>query len=87
MGPQIRIRVAASLHCFSKLVFSGLRTGSGGPPSQTEECFIMQFFHLLGVFDLQKGSKILFCTFLEEEPGLCPKAARLIPGLSVASIP
>ena len=26
MGPKIRIRVEASLHCFSKLVSSGPRT-------------------------------------------------------------
>ena len=32
IGPQIRIRVDASFHSSSELVFSGLRTGSGGPP-------------------------------------------------------
>ena len=37
---RIRIKVEASLHCLSKLVFSGLRTGSGGPPS----CWEFQFF-------------------------------------------
>ena len=31
IGPQIRIRVDASFHS-SYLVFSGLRTGSGGAP-------------------------------------------------------
>ena len=59
----------------SKLVFCGLRTGSGGPPSQNEEFFIKRFFHLLGVLVLQKGSKTLLCIFLEEEPGPRPKAA------------
>ena len=33
IGPQIRIRVGASLHSSSKLVFSPPRTGSGGLPS------------------------------------------------------
>ena len=33
--------------------------------------------HLLEVLVLQKGSKILLCVFLEEEPGPCPKAALL----------
>ena len=34
----------ASLHCFSKLVFSGPRIGSGGPSSfPDEECFIKSF--------------------------------------------
>ena len=32
-GLEIRIRVEASLHCLSKLVFSGPRTGPGGLPS------------------------------------------------------
>ena len=32
VGPQIRIRIVASFHSSSKLVFSGPRTGSGGPP-------------------------------------------------------
>ena len=32
MRPQIRISVDANFHCFSKLVFSGPKTGSGGPP-------------------------------------------------------
>ena len=41
MGPKIKIRVEASLHCLPKLVFSGPRTGSGGSSSSwSEECFI-----------------------------------------------
>ena len=40
-----------------------------------EEFFIKSFFPLLGVLVLQKGSKILLCIFLEEEPGPCRKAA------------
>ena len=41
IGPQIRIRVDASLHSSSKLVFSGPGTGSGDPPSfWKEECCI-----------------------------------------------
>ena len=62
------------MHCLSKLVFGGLRTGSGGPPSSwNEECFIKQFFHLLGVLILQRGSNILLCIFLKEEPGPTPR--------------
>ena len=50
IGPQIRIGVEASLHCFSKLVFSGPRTGPGGLPSFWKlEC---SNFHLLGVLGL-----------------------------------
>ena len=29
----------------------------------------------VGALVLQKSSKIMFCIFLEEEPGSCPKAA------------
>ena len=32
---------------------------------------------MLGVLVLQKGSKILLCVFLKEEPGPCPKAVLL----------
>jgi len=39
-----------------------------------------------GVWVPQKGSKILFCIFLEEEPGPCPKAALLsLDGSSLVS--
>ena len=77
LGLQTRIWVEASLHCLSKLVFSGPRTGSGGPPSWNEKSFIKWFFHLLGTSVLQKGSKTLFCIFLKEEPERCFKAALL----------
>ena len=41
IGAQTRIRVEAGLQSSSSLVFSGLWTGSGGPPSfWNEECFI-----------------------------------------------
>ena len=44
-------------------------------------------FHLLGGLVLQKGSKILLCIFLEEDPGSCPKAALLsIDGSSLVSV-
>ena len=66
----------ASLHCLSKLVFSGPQDWFWGPPSSlNEECLIKLFFHLLGVLVLQKGSKMLFCIFLAQEPGACPQAA------------
>ena len=32
---------------------------------------------ICGVLVLQKGSKILLCTLLEDRPGPCPKAALL----------
>ena len=60
--------------CFSRLVLSDPRTGSGGPSFQNEECFI-NVFHLLGVLVLQKTSKILLSIFLEEGSGPCPKSA------------
>ena len=77
---------------FSKLAFNGPRTGSGGPPSsKNEECFIKQFFHLLGDLVVQKGSKILLCIFLEEEPGLSQGctivSGLLLPGLCIPSLP
>ena len=77
----------------SKLVLSGPRTGSGGPPSSwNKERFIKQFLHLLRVLILQKSSEILLCIFLEEKPGLCPKAAllslnQLLSGLCILSLP
>ena len=40
LGSQIKIKVEEMLHRFSKLVFSGPRTGSGGPPFWNEECSI-----------------------------------------------
>ena len=52
----------ASLTGFSKLGFSGPRTGFGGSPSLNEEGFIESFFHLLGVLVLQRGSKI-YCVY------------------------
>jgi len=73
--PQIRIRGGVSLHCFSKLVLSVPRTGSGGPSFWNEECFI-NIFYLLGGLVLQ-NSKILLSIFLEEGPGPSPKAALL----------
>ena len=51
---------------------------------------IKLFFDLLGVLVLQKDSKILLCTFLKEEPGLCPKPAPLsldCSSLASASLP
>ena len=60
-------------------LFSGPRTGAGGPPSfRNEECSIKSltsstYWELV----LQKGSKILFCVSLEGEPGSCPKSALL----------
>ena len=57
-------------------MLSGPKTGSGGPSSWNEECFINNF-HLLGGLVLQKNSKILLCIFLEEGPGPCPKAVLL----------
>ena len=38
MGPQISVEV--SLHSSPTLLFSGPRTGPGGPPFWNEECFI-----------------------------------------------
>ena len=73
MGPRIRIRVEASLHCLSKLVFRGPRTGFDDPPSRNEECFIKWFSHILGVLVLKKG----LCMFLKKEPGSYLKAALL----------
>ena len=49
IGPQIRIRVQASLHSLSKLMLSIPRTGSGGPSFLNEECFI-DILHLMGGF-------------------------------------
>ena len=43
---------------------------------------VLHPWFLLGVLVLQKGSKILFCIFLEEELGPCPKAALLFLGCS-----
>ena len=92
MRSGIRIRALnkdqgrGKLATFSKL-FSGPRTGSGGPPSsQNEECVIKDFYSL-AVLVLQKGSNILLCIFVEEEPEPCPKAALRLPGLCIPSLP
>ena len=77
IGPQIRIRVEASLHCFSRLVFNGPGTGSGGPPFFRMKNQVVNIFHMLEVLAGQKGSKILLCIFLEEKAGPCPKAMLL----------
>ena len=70
-GPQIRIRVEASLHCFQSWC-----PGVWWSSFRNKGCFI-NIFHLLGVLVLQPNSKILLSTFLEEGPGPCPKAALL----------
>ena len=76
IGLQIRIRVEASLHCPSKLVSRGPRTGCGGPPSSQNvvDQIVLPF---VGGLVLQKGSKILLYIFSKEKPGPgpCPKAA------------
>ena len=85
---QRRIRVEASLHCLSKLVFSGPQDWFWWSSFFPEWRMLHQVvFHLLGVLVLQKGSKILLCIFLKEEPGPCPKAALLLPGLCIPSLP
>ena len=76
MGPKIRIRVEASLHCFSKLVSTGPRTLVVLlPGKKTDHRVVLPF--VCGVLVLQKESKILLHVFLEEEAGPCPKAALL----------
>ena len=72
MGPQIRIRVDANFLSFSKLVFSGPKTCSGGPSL---------LFSFVGGFSPEKNSKMLLCIFLEEEPGSGPMAT-LFPDCS-----
>ena len=74
---QIRIRVEARVHCFSKLVFSGPKAGPGGPPFWNEECCLL----LLGVLVLQKSWQ------MEEEPGSCPKAVLTAPARSLHPLP
>ena len=66
IGPQIRIRVETNFHS-SELVWSGPRTGSGGPP------LWLSFLRGFSSAD----SKILSRISLEEEPGPRPKAALL----------
>ena len=68
MGPQIRIRVDASFHSSSELVFSG-------PGLILVVLFSCLLF--LGVLVLQKNSEILLYIFLDEELRPCPKAALL----------
>ena len=66
------------MHCLSEQVFSGPRTGSGGPPSsRNEDCSTKKFFHLLGVWFCRK--RLTYCSIdswrRSQDPA--PKAALL----------
>lgn len=52
---------------------------------------LLSGFHLLGVTVRQKNSKLLFCVFLEEEPGPAPRLCYCLPtappALHILSLP
>ena len=62
------------MHSSSQLVFSGPRTGPGGPGRKGASSEV-NTFSSLGVSVLQKSSKALFCVSLEKDPGPCAQAA------------
>ena len=74
----MRIGGEARLLCFSELVCSGPRTGSGGPPSSRAKMLPQAVLPFGGVLVVQKGSRYCLCVFLQEGLGPAP-GCRVVP--------
>ena len=62
--------VEVTFHCLSKLVFSGPRTGSDGPPLRNEECFIKQLTSSTcwGLLFCRKAQRYCYVYFWRRNP-------------------
>ena len=85
-------QVEASLHCFSELVFSGPRTGSGGPPSSRNEDASSSSSSICWGFSFcGKAQRHCYAHSLRRNQdlpqGCTVVCGRLLPGVCMLSLP